>query len=89
MANTRTEWGLRPFLQREKYRLFEVKQFKDTPTSTGVSWCLTQAFLTANSCINVSGFGSQTLIARVEHAAWQIVCYRVPESARGWRSLRW
>jgi hypothetical protein len=81
-AKPHVGWAFGLLLQREKYRLFEVKQVKNTPASTGVSWCLTQAFLTANSCINVSGFGSQTLIARVEHAGGQIAQGTLPVPTR-------
>ena len=70
--------GLRPSSPTQKYRLFEVQQVKDTPACRG----LTQAFLTANSCINMSGFGSQTLIARVEHAGGQIAQGTLPVPTR-------
>jgi hypothetical protein len=76
-------WARPPaFSSNAKISIFKAKQVKDTPASTGVSWRLTQASLTANSCINVSGFGSQALIERVEHAARQIARGTLPVSTQ-------
>jgi hypothetical protein len=50
----------------------ELKLIKVTPASAGVPWCLTQALMTTDGCIKMSGLGSQALIARVEHAAGQM-----------------